>query len=126
MGYTHYWNRKYSLIPDDKWKELTEFAKALFKNQSDILAGGDGEGKPSITRAAISFNGIGDESHETCYLPRVGELDRFDFCKTARKPYDAAVVAMLIRASKLGLITWSSDGDTEEHAAGIALEASLK
>ena len=62
-----------------------------------------------ISKECIQFNGIGDEGHETFVLfPKSGP---FEFCKTARKPYDLAVSSVMILASLLsekGQI--SSDG----------------
>lgn len=48
---------------------------------------------------------------------------RFDFCKTARKPYDAAVCAVLTRAKyRLGdLISIHSDGRQADWGAGLDL-----
>ena len=54
---------------------------------------------------------------------------RFEFCKTAAKPYDVAVVAILIAASDIGggtdsnypAMSWSSDGETADHDAGRRL-----
>lgn len=36
---------------------------------------------------------------------------QWDFCKTARKPYDEVVVAALIYGERVGVIeSWNSDG----------------
>lgn len=50
--------------------------------------------KPTITDTLVSFNGCEKNSHETCYI----SLDEgeFNFCKTARKPYDTAVCVCLL------------------------------
>ncbi len=71
----------------------------------------DGHGKvdskPEITNDIICFNGSTKNSHETFILERKrksSEYDQedkgkfFEFCKTARKPYDLAVCAVLIIA----------------------------
>jgi len=71
-------------------------------------------------------------SHETFYLPRVYEPQDwqrpdergryFDFCKTARKPYDLAVTASLIALQhhfpEVGV---STDGTGDDWTAGLAL-----
>ncbi len=53
----------------------------------------------------------------------------WDFCKTACKPYDRMVVACLILAKEMGIITdWSSDGDEQsgDFIAGNALLRDVK
>lgn len=63
------------------------------------------------------FNGVGDEAHETLAISRTTE--DFDFCKTARKPYDLAVTASLIAFQRMFiegdkvLIDLTSDGEDE-------------
>ena len=82
--------------------------------------------KLEITDEEIRFNGReeGDRGHETFSLQRKSDkrledyasrLDRkyiFDFCKTARKPYDIVVCCLLvILKHRLGnMIEISSDG----------------
>jgi hypothetical protein len=67
----------------------------------------------------------GDCSHETCFFPRVMEIQGWqeqkeglysEFCKTAFKPYDLAVISFLIIAKHHlnGKLVVSSDG-TDEH-----------
>lgn len=66
---------------------------------------------PELTALTLSFNGKGGLGHEQFIMdldievepgqrrPRTDELGRyFQFCKTARKPYDLAVCAALIAA----------------------------
>lgn len=124
MGYTHYWKGKRAATQSE-WQDMREFAAALFKDQAAVLAGPDGEGKPVNDPVTIAFNGVakGGYDHETMAL--VKRPREFEFCKTAIKPYDTAVVALLVHASNLGYIEWSSDGKAKDHADGIALEAKL-
>jgi len=71
----------------------------------------------------IWFNGVGDDAHETMCIDFTGN-GKWDFCKTACKPYDCMVVACLILAKELGIIkSWESDGDEEsgDFIAGKAL-----
>lgn len=67
----------------------------------------------------------GDCSHETCYFPRVLEIQDWqnpqnglysEFCKTAFKPYDLAVITFIIIAKHhmKDRLMVSSDG-TDEH-----------
>jgi hypothetical protein len=51
---------------------------------------------------------------------RKDEPEIFDFCKTAQKPYDAVVTAILIRAKEIygSCVSISSDGDWSEWQDG--------
>jgi hypothetical protein len=61
-----------------------------------------------------------DASHETFAIPlRVSHLQDFDFCKTARKPYDVVVTGVLCILAEAGLDV-SSDGEAEDWEAGRA------
>lgn len=108
MGYTHYWNptRGFS---DSEWFQLAGFVGSL-------LVAADKAGIALATtygeKDAVAFNGVGDEGHEIFVLEK--DATGFAFCKTARKPYDAVVVAVLVRASEISDgFMWSSDGDNE-------------
>ena len=65
-----------------------------------------GEQKTSVLRSAkmdeIIFNGnsIGDLDHETFYINKKNDQESFNFCKTARKPYDLAVWHLLYFINK--------------------------
>lgn len=131
MGYTHYWSH------DDKlnWKALSRalddmatLARAAPKF-GIVLRGPLGTGEPELSRYAVALNGDGEaepsESHETFVFPIVGEdaeMARklhgklWSFCKTARRPYDTVVCAMLLAAKHhLGSqLRLSSDGERTE------------
>src|SRR5258708_5497976 len=110
MGYTHYW-RVQRNTPSDLLIEAGRRMALIVEAESELLAGWDGTGKPTLdpTTGAVRFNGIGpDDDHETFYWPpdlaeeksaweKEGE-PVFTFCKTAQKPYDTAVVACLLVA----------------------------
>ena len=119
MGYTHYW--KATKVDAKEYKAaLMDIAK-IVKDQKAILAGPNGEPKTRpITNDGISFNGIDEDSHETFDLPAAG-LKKFDFCKTARKPYDTVVTACLARLAEVKGVKVSSDGNMDEWKAGVAL-----
>jgi len=139
MGYTHYWYHLPQHTPahDKQWNSMLRLANDLFNNHP--LAGADGTGGAEATPERIVFNGVGDDnSHETFWFRRDPEQalaewrkertedDRyFSFCKTARKPYDICVVAMLARAERLGLIRFESDGSPAELKDGRKLEQQL-
>lgn len=61
---------------------------------------------PEFSDDLIAFNGAGDDAYENFYVsrlyrhpflnnPQITEDGYFAFCKTARRPYDAAVTACL-------------------------------
>ena len=136
MGYTHYWKQK--TVPTN-YKEqvnkvLIEVHVLLERmpvmattagqdgDEKIILCGGDGTGRPDISKERICFNG--DEKrgldHETFHYEFNGETFEFDFCKTARKPYDMAVcLCLLSLANHIDGFEFSSDGDIDDWQPAI-------
>ena len=98
MGFTRYWKR---VRPSE---ELAEAAQKIIDASEVTIKGGFGEGNPIITSEIIWLNG--DRSihmdHETLLIDNEpdwrGKLHR-GFCKTAEKPYDEVVAAILIAAA---------------------------
>jgi hypothetical protein len=123
VGYTHYWkNREFTAAEWAAMRDAAQRIAARASGQRIKLAGWDGAGRPVIDADEIALNGRGDESYESFRITRnAGD----DFCKTARRPYDAVVVALLTVAARVGALTWTSDGDSEDHEAGIALAREL-
>lgn len=84
-------------------------------NRLKQIKGGDGTGRPIISNSEIRFNGDASkgEDHETFVLEKNGS--GFQFCKTARKPYDRYVKAVLLVAKAVApaAVEISSDGDGE-------------
>lgn len=76
---------------------------------------------PSITKRKIVFNGLGEEGHETFVLLRRPEGRQF--CKTARKPYDVAVTAMLAYVTSVYpyAMVVASDGGKKDWRKGVLL-----
>jgi hypothetical protein len=128
MGYTHYWefksNPKDIKDGDKKFKKSVALLKKCLKNISVELAGGNGSGKPIFTDTNVCFNGLDDDSHETCYLALDNSDFEFDFCKTARKPYDVAVCLTLLCFKKFfeDDFNYSSDGDLDDEGWALATE----
>ena len=77
------------------WVYKTKDYKLTEKVSMGLCNGWGKKGtKPTITDTLVSFNGCGKNSHETCYISL--EDAGFNFCKTARKPYDTAVCVCLL------------------------------
>ena len=146
MGYTHYWQQARDFT-DTEWAELTATAQRVIKSCGvPLLFESDQIKPPQIDGERIRFNGVTRDGHETFVMTRkkrarrdyeaessdpddAENAPRFEFCKTAAKPYDVAVVAILIAASSIGgmkdsnypAVSWSSDGETADHDAGRRL-----
>jgi hypothetical protein len=58
-------------------------------------------------------------------VPLYGDIGSYNYCKTERKPYDDAVVAVLLAMSCCapGAFAIRSDGDASDWAAGAELLA---
>ena len=142
MGYTHYFKVKKE-ISQKKWDGFIEEVKKIYKNLPEQAEGGgvplflSGCARfrdPKMDSEMIWVNGSsipskdrtktkdwydpdpGNLDHETFGLERKPNEDRGGFCKTARKPYDLFVQAVIILARKHFTKTefeFSSDGGVE-------------
>jgi len=127
------------------FKNISKDVKKLLANLPEsvneeplIIRGGDGKGKPVVNEREICLNG--DEKDDMChesfcvslfdqgaYFNTIDKYNSkkgiFNFCKTARKPYDIVVcVCLLICKHYLGDdIAISSDGNLEEWMPAIEL-----
>ena len=123
MGYTHYWtfNKKVKDITNGEsaFKTAVELFKRGLEIASDkhnlyypdLLGNGVGLGEPIIEDDKLIFNGKRPDDYETFAITT--ESEGFDFCKTARYPYDVFVCLALlcfeyVFGDKIGV---SSDGD---------------
>ena len=145
MGYTHYW-RQLRDFTDTEWQELTRLTKLITNGSQGILAhhpetageddyyGGIEDDVFTIDNEEIRFNGIGKDSHETFRITKKKRpkadyeeqesYDRqgaFEFCKTAQKPYDRYVVAVLCAIYRVqrDVMNISSDGNTADWTEGL-------
>lgn len=121
MGYTNYYhakNRKkindsdFKNFMSDTYKAVEILMQKGFKftdDRTDEIYK-DIDDFKAKNQKEIWLNGVGDDSHETFLLDFKGS---WAFCKTARKPYDLAVKAILILAEKHGILKepFSFDGD---------------
>ena len=126
MGYTHY-IRSTGGFSDEKWEAFKEEVKLVMERaeKRGIKITGDGCGEQiepvDFNKDEIRFNGVGDESHETCVIYK--KPFEFEFCKTQRTPYDAVVVAVYYLAQKYGnYVKISSDGGENVFNSPILLE----
>lgn len=116
MGYTHYWTLQNG-IEQSVWDKF--FKGALEIIQTAKEAGIALEDESTANRVFI--NGVGENSHETFAISPT-DVD-FDFCKTAQKPYDTVVTAILIwlKAVLGDNVRISSDGNWSDWEAGALL-----
>ena len=124
MGYTHYWTQKRDFT-NKEWAGICDFTMRAIKLTKADIKGFAGTGEPLISKDLIALNGDEHEEfhHESFVLRRIkGE---WEFCKTAYKPYDEVVTAILwyikCKTNAMGI---SSDGGMSENsdwADGIGL-----
>lgn len=120
MGYTHYWTIK-EPIEAKAWDKFLEGARQL-------IATADEAGiqlEDTSSDSAIVLNGVGVGAHETFVI--TCEDVGYNFCKTAQKPYDTVVTAILIYAKKVfgDAILLTSDGAWFDWQGGQLLYESV-
>lgn len=114
MGYTHYWSN-FSALPD---QAVADIQHLILLNAGLVQFESDVQEAPVVDTKEVRFNGVEDDAYETFCLSG----GSWDFCKTAQRPYDKIVVAVLvIVAHYLPDFEWSSDGDDEDLAEGKEL-----
>lgn len=127
MGYTHYWEAAPGTVADkEAFGHTLVDAKAIIEEagrQGIVIVREYNEPgtDPELTEGHIWLNGEGEDGHETFVFD--ASPGPFTFCKTARKPYDAVVTAILLSAQlhfgdALGI---SSDGDWDDWKPGRTL-----
>lgn len=122
MGYTHYWRKtdKSHKLQEEWTTALTHAVNVIQACHHIVVDQRDWD--------TFSINGIDDDAHEDFRLPReVDQLDGFDFCKTAAKPYDVVVTAILAIMHHFapGALEISSDGTPEEWEEGLKLASEV-
>ena len=103
MGYTRYWERTNEPITQEFLDDVNEILNNC-KKKGIMIRNGWGDGEPEISLDAVCFNGDRSKGldHEGFLINN--EPSDFDFCKTARKPYDYAVRKVLTKAKEHGLV----------------------
>lgn len=122
MGYTHYWENP-KAIPTETWALICDDAQKLIAaSPVSIQWESDDKRPPEVSRLIeplIRFNGVDGDGHETFYVEAC--VIGFAFCKTARKPYDIMVTAMLAMIhAHWSSFKVSSDGNAHEWEDGLA------
>lgn len=131
MGYTHYYRRE-ERLDEETFKLFAKDVKRIMQMAKTLKirlagAGGEVKTKPIVEDDLICFNGYRSKAHETLLISRIktrrnldsGDALIFDFCKTARKPYDKIVVAVLVAFKHhFPNSRISSDGDEEAFELG--------
>jgi tetratricopeptide (TPR) repeat protein len=118
-GYTHYWTWQADPNAGELGRCIAEMQQIAAARGDRITVRSDG--------TSITINGLGADAHEDFRFPRASaedEGDRFQFCKTAGKPYDEVVTACLIVARDHfppQVLDIASDGEWADWAAGRAL-----
>ena len=115
MGYTHYWRE--ASPTNDTWEAFRADAQKLVEAAADkgitlCLEYDETDKPPTITANQIRFNGPGNLGYETFLM--VKGVSEFQFCKTASRPYDLVVCAVLAVAKDHFPIDVSSDGDPDD------------
>lgn len=138
MGYTHYWYRKEETGNRQLFQQLGTDARRIIaeaETRGVRVGNWGGFDEPDFTELRFALNGLEEQSHETfvwesdvqmkAWQKQAGlEGDEvFYCCKTAYKPYDAVVTAILIRAKELygDKVRISSDGWWGDWAEGRSL-----
>jgi hypothetical protein len=125
MGWTVYFRRE--PFADSQWNAFVEHCRKIVDQTdvaltNDMLTSRPGEaGKPpQVDEKGVGFNGVGEDSCETFYIPKESK-DGFDFCKTRRLPYTAPVIACAMAARHHLGFGVSCDGWDEEIENGAKL-----
>ena len=114
MGYTQY-VRQQRDFTEEEWEAILIASQEIVDQVGvPIQYEYDDPSPPLFSTSRIHFNGVEEDGHETFALDRV-KTSGFDFCKTARKPYDLPVAAILlwVAYNYPDAIHFSSDGSNE-------------
>lgn len=119
MGYTHYFPRCSDFNPS-QWSRIKDRTKKIFAEMDrrgvKIAFEDDNPTPPVVDEEMICFEG-----YETFVIYRRNpDPERFCFCKTAGKPYDLAVMLVLLACHDVAphVLSISSDGDWDNEWLG--------
>lgn len=127
MGYTHYW--RMTDADPLRWAAALEAACEIVRASHVPLGDWEGNGSPEADPfEGINFNGVGGDGHESFCLPSPTETKPdFAFCKTAGKPYDVIVTAVLAAVESIApeCISVTSDGTWTDWEEGVMLASKV-
>ena len=125
MGYTNYWYQ-HEDFTEDEWMKI----KIFYHGLNTVHGGGFLQGADHIMQDEttdgdhIAFNGRKGQDYETFVLSKnvnvkadyEGANPAFNFCKTARNPYDAMVWALLcyaryVKGDRSKFVVRNDDGE---------------
>lgn len=120
MGYTHYFELKRA-IPLHTWSRICADVRTLLGETEIPLEGSVPGEKPEVTVSRIWINGVDDGQYEDFVLTR--DNASWQFCKTALKPYDrivCAVLAVVQGHAGADVLEVTSDGDSKDWDPALA------
>ena len=129
MGYRHHWTFARDLTGQE-FEVIREAACQVVERCDVPLANRSGQPgtMPELTDEVIAFNGVGEDGREALVIERAQPIrsyspdldDYYHYCTTERRPYDAAVGAVLLAAKSVleEDMVLSSDGFREEWLNG--------
>ena len=133
MGHTHYWqfNKKTAstVLNTRRYNRTIAKINLVVKRYNELMPKGSDlrlSGYSAFTSnyGGVNFNGCRGNDHEAFILRECfNENEAFNFCKTARKPYDAVVCAALIilKHYMQDAVEISSDGKASDWSHGLAI-----
>ncbi len=131
MGYTHYWSIDQTGLQMSRDVNYTQFSRlaeqiiTTAETQGYVLADGLGEkiGAWEVSGEMVRLNGLGDNAHETFSIEKDSTDSGGSFCKTARKPYDTVVTALLVALGHTygTQASVATDGEPGDWEAGMSL-----
>jgi hypothetical protein len=96
IRYTHYWSITDTTAWQAAWPQVVADATRIVQEAGVALASYRGPPVLSVGDGIV-LNGVEPEDYETFHLDEDG--GDMGFCKTAHRPYDVIVTAVLLRAS---------------------------
>ncbi|MHA1522212.1 MAG: hypothetical protein ACTSRK_18710 [Promethearchaeota archaeon] len=149
-SYAHYWHSPYAHHEPSEWKKFILNVKIVFDNIPEISHSSGNffydrplviesdeafpPGTPILTDERVQFNGHRETymNHGAFSILRNSPLvpnpnaRKYDFCETARKPYDLVVQSILLLYSHhFPEVRLSSDGDREDWSSTISFMEGL-
>lgn len=124
MGYTNYWKLDSDRVAFSE--SVLEKVKKIYsayagKHGYSLVAGCNCDWDAIATEALIMFNDPGEDAFETFVADLSNPVS--GFCKTGRRPYDAAVKAVLIVLKSEGYVSdWTFDGGVTDVEYANAIE----